>query len=249
MAILELPDPEEWVIPNVKWGKYNELFTAAYWAAQIWLDSLQSTYSKYKMGNSLQEEIVACVLGGYGIQAEIGLAAFKRLLNYGLLSSSVPSENDLHKALSEPFCLYGRKIHYRFAKQRSRYLAVILQHLAIEKPPQTTDCDFRSWLLKLPGIGPKTASWITRNWLNSDSVAIIDIHIYRAGLLAGVFEPTESITKHYFRMEDKFLSFARAINARPSILDTLIWCQMRDAGRIALEMVKKEQSAYLYTDS
>jgi endonuclease III len=41
--------------------------------------------------------------------------------------------------------------------------------------------------MSLPGIGPKTASWIARNWLDADDVAILDIHIMRVGQVIGLF--------------------------------------------------------------
>jgi endonuclease III len=45
----------------------------------------------------------------------------------------------------------------------------------------------RQLLLSIEGIGPKTASWIVRNVMGSDDVAIIDIHILRACTGMGVF--------------------------------------------------------------
>ena len=48
----------------------------------------------------------------------------------------------------------------------------------------------RDWLLAIPGIGPKTASWIVRNRTGSSAVAIIDVHILRAGTSAGSVQAT-----------------------------------------------------------
>ena len=42
----------------------------------------------------------------------------------------------------------------------------------------------REFLLQLHGIGYKTASWIVRNFTGSDDVAIVDIHLRRAGVIA-----------------------------------------------------------------
>ena len=63
----ELPGYNEYVMPGVKWGKYSDLFTPAYWVVQAWLEGSKMDYSNYKIGKNLKEEIVACVLGGYGI--------------------------------------------------------------------------------------------------------------------------------------------------------------------------------------
>ena len=76
--------------------------------------------------------------------------------------------------------------------------------------------------------------------MSSDSVAIIDIHIYRAGLLMGLYHSSETPAKHYFKMERRFLEFANAIGVRASILDALIWRQMKDAGNMALDLIRSQ---------
>jgi len=89
---------------------------------------------------------------------------------------------------------------------------------------------FRDDLQKISGIGPKTASWITRNWLNSDDVAIIDIHILRAGWAINLFDKKIRLPRDYFSLEKKFLKLAEAIDVRASILDAVIWSDMRTFG-------------------
>ena len=84
----------------------------------------------------------------------------------------------------------------------------------------------RDWLLALPGIGYKTASWIARNWLDADDVAILDIHVLRAGALAGFFERELTVERDYLQLEDQFLKFSRAIGVRASELDAVIWLEM-----------------------
>jgi N-glycosylase/DNA lyase len=81
------------------------------------------------------------------------------------------------------------------------------------------------------GIGLKTASWITRNWRDSDRVAVIDIHIQRAGQHIGLFK-NESPSKNYFEMEQRFLVFADILGARASELDTIMWSHMKNWGRL-----------------
>jgi N-glycosylase/DNA lyase len=197
------------------------------------LDETEGRYAKFRIGTTLIEEVAACILGGYGIPAEVGLAAFYRLRDNGLLDGSPPSERQLISRLIKPLNVNGREIKYRFARQRSHYLSIILQKLNAGDYPESPDTIFRDWLLQLPGVGYKTASWITRNWLNSDKVAIIDIHVYRAGLLAGFFKATDSVATNYLSMESQFICFADAIGVRPSVLDNLIWHQMRNASDIA----------------
>lgn len=226
------PDPSDFVVPGVKWGFCDELLTPAYWAAQAWLSEDKGLYNNFRIGSSLTEEIAACVLGGYGIPAELGLAAFERVRTLGYLSGSPPNRKELLKALKRPFEIGSHQVHYRFAKQKSRYLSEILEALSSEPPPNGNSREFRNWLLRFKGIGPKTASWITRNWLSSDEVAIIDVHIHRAGVHMGVFSDSERLEKNYFLMEERFLRFAAAIKVRPSMLDAMMWSQMRKVGRL-----------------
>ena len=81
--------------------------------------------------------------------------------------------------------------------------------------------------MQLPGIGPKTASWAVRNWLESDEVAILDIHVIRAGILMKIFSPNHRPERNYLAMERRFLDLAMALNAKAGNLDALIWQQMR----------------------
>jgi thermostable 8-oxoguanine DNA glycosylase len=224
---VDIPAPDTFVLPGVYWGRVDQLFTPAYWAIQAWLDPdpVEPTY--YRLGSTLQEEIAACVLGGYGMPAELGLAAFQRLCHLGLLTQE-PAEAMILEALRAPFVINGRSRYYRFPKQRARTLCQVL-HAAFNEDIPSTDHDFRSWVLRFSGIGLKTASWITRNWFGSQQVAILDIHIYRAGVIAGIFHRTDSVVKHYLAMEQRFLAFAKAIGAAPSALDALMWRQMREA--------------------
>lgn len=236
-----LPDHDEQLMPGVKWGHHYATFTPAFWATQAWLDQDYGTYSDFRIGETLKEEVAACLLGGYGISAEIGLAAFYKVRDSGLLEGDPPTEETLYQTLSAPLVIGERSIHYRFAAQRSNYLANGLKILAEAQPPTEDDLEFRRWLLQLSGIGPKTASWITRNWLKSDRVAIIDIHIHRAGLLMGLYNLKQSPAKEYFYMEDRFLAFANCLGVKASILDALIWRRMKDAGSFVFTLIERIQ--------
>jgi N-glycosylase/DNA lyase len=236
-----LPNHYEPVLPGVTWGHHYATFTPAFWATQAWLDQDDGTYSNFRIGDTLKEEVAACLLGGYGIPAEVGLAAFYRVRDDGLLDDTAPSEELLCKTLSTPLIIGNRSVHYRFASQRSKYLSKALEMLAQTQPPMDDDLAFRQWLLGLSGIGPKTASWITRNWLKSDRVAIIDIHIHRAGLLMGLYNLGQSPSREYFHMEDRFLAFANCISVKASLLDALIWRRMKDAGSLVFKLIERIQ--------
>jgi N-glycosylase/DNA lyase len=233
MKSLLLPGPNNHVLPGVKWGHHYATFTPAFWATLAWIDETHGAYSRFRLGSTLEEEIAACLLGGHGISAETGLAAFYRVRDYGLLRATPISESALYESLSVPLLVGGREVRYRFAQQRSKYVSAALNHLHDTEPPTYDDLAFRQWLLKLTGIGPKTASWITRNWLESDRVAIIDIHIHRAGMLMGLYGVDETPDKHYFKMESKFLAFATGIGVKASILDALIWLRSEETSQSA----------------
>jgi N-glycosylase/DNA lyase len=236
---LRLPNASDAVMEGVLWGEHYALFTPAYWATMVWYDSFDERPIGYRIGHTLTEEVAACILGGYGIPAEVGWAAFYRIRQAGLLERQQFGTDVFIQLLSEPLDINGKKVRYRFARQKAHYLRSALTKLQTDPAPLENDVALRDWLLKLEGVGPKTASWITRNWLKSDNVAIIDIHIHRAGILMGLFNPSDTPAKHYFAMEQKFLEFARRIEVRPSTLDALIWYEMKQAGTMALDLVKK----------
>ena len=223
---LRLPPPESQLLPGICWGSFDELLTPAYWKGQAWQHGRLGTYDDLRLGRSLTEELAACLLGGHGMPAELGLAAYRRLRNRGLLGK-VPTISALEASLSEPFQMrLGVTRRYRFPRQKARYLACCLRAIQDVDLP-ASDVALRDVLLKLPGIGPKTASWIVRNHRGSDAVAIIDVHILRAGRHVGLFPISWQPQQHYAQLESAFLEFAAALDVRASLLDALIWDYMR----------------------
>ena len=97
--------------------------------------------------------------------------------------------------------------------------------------------------MTLPGVGPKTASWIVRNWLGSDQVAILDIHVVRAGLLMNLFSPEDDVSKDYPCMEAKFISFSQALGVPTSDLDALIWWMMRTTPKLVRRLLNPTVAA------
>ncbi|MCD9188940.1 MAG: hypothetical protein LUM44_21160 [Pyrinomonadaceae bacterium] len=234
---LELPDPNEEVTPGVYWGNYTHLFTPACWKVLSWTQQNNFKPKSYRVGDNLTEEISACILGGYGIPSEVGLAAFHWVKEIGILEIT-PSEDEIYKVLAEPLVINERRVRYRFARQKSKYLSYALKKIAHETAPEDS-LKFRSWLMGFEGIGYKTASWITRNWLHSDKVAIIDIHIHRAGLLMNLYNAKQTPAKNYLEMEDDFLRLATGIGVKASQLDVLIWQEMKLAGNMALRYIRQ----------
>jgi hypothetical protein len=227
---LLLPSPDTPLVRDVRWGLFDELLTPAYWKGQAWQHEHLGTYVELQLGRSITEEVTACLLGGYGMPAELGLLAYWRVRERGLLAGMATAAQ-LEAALSEPFIVAaGPPRRYRFPRQKARYLAACLNALRGMKTP-TDDRLLRNLLMTLPGIGAKTASWILRNHRGSDAVAVIDIHILRAGRHIGLFPVEWEPHRHYLQLEAAFLEFAAALCVRPALLDALIWDYMRRLSR------------------
>lgn len=233
-ASISLPSPDAYLLPSVKWGFVEELFSAAFWKFQASNYHLGSLQRDFRLGENLLEEVAVCLLGGFGMPAELGLRAFQRLKSRRMLSGTA-SAAEIEDALNEPFDFFGKRRRYRFARQKARYLSESLQRLCnCLVPDDHLAC--REMLTSLPGIGPKTASWIVRNYYGSDQVAILDVHILRAGAILGIFEAGVNPSKHYFELERVFLEFCDAIDEPASAVDAVMWDAMRriKASRLSL---------------
>ena len=233
----KLPSEDTAVLGRIRWGDFSKAFTPAYWKMQIIMGGdLQRGNKGYRISTSLSDEICSCLLGGYGVSAEIGYAAYYKLRQKGLTTPCKIELFDdvvekIYNVLTSDLIVYGRVVKYRFPQQKALRIAKALVKLDKETQPEG-DLAFRNWLLTFDGIGPKTASWITRNWLGSDRVAIIDIHIFRACTLMGLFKGTENIAKEYLKLERKFLQMASAMKVKPAEMDLIIWVRMREMGKI-----------------
>lgn len=229
---IELPAPDALLMKNVRWGAVDAFPTPAYWQYQIFARRLVGRPAGYKLGRTLSEEVAACLLGGHGIPAKVGIAAYERLRTLGAFSASSSSEAQFEAWLREPLQVGQRQVRYRFAAQKARYLAASLP-LVKTAPAFATGKQLRDWLVQLPGIGPKTASWIARNWMDADDVAILDIHIMRIGQAIGLFPRELTVERHYCELETLFLQFSQALDVRASELDAVVWYEMASSPAIA----------------
>lgn len=237
-------DREHEILPGVRWGSPEILFTPAYWFTRFWDGEPVLRERVLRLGTTFREEVVACLLGGYGIPAEVGLAAFERIRELNLNRQRLEAQ-EIAETLREPVIVRGKPVLYRFWVQKSAYISAAMNRLNQVPPPEDSPIDLRSYLLEIPGIGPKTASWIVRNWTHSSQVAILDIHVVRAGILMGLYSPADDVTKHYFRMETRFLDLCEAMGLPAARLDGLIWECMRSTPRIvsrALSLCVRERS-------
>jgi N-glycosylase/DNA lyase len=210
------------------WGEPHELGTAAYWAEQTRRRPEPATY---RLGASLAEEVAACLLGGHGVPAAVGLAAYVAVRDAGLLLGT-PTMDEIDAVLSAPLQIPGRErlVRYRFARQRAERLSAALATLAVTDAPANS-LELREWLTTLPGIGLKTASWVVRNHHGCDEVAIVDIHVQRAGAAAGFFASSWRLPRDYGRCEEAFCKVAELACVRASALDACMWDQMQCLGR------------------
>jgi thermostable 8-oxoguanine DNA glycosylase len=222
---IELPSPNTELLPGVLWGAVEAFPTPAYFAFQVIAKRLVGRPAQYSLGRTLAEEVGACLLGGHGVPGEVGIAAYEQLRAKGAFSTTPPTQEQFEAWLREPIRVGKRSIHYRFAAQKARYLSRALPML-YDAPTFAVGRHLRDWLLDVPGIGPKTASWIARNWLHADDVAILDIHIMRVGQLAGLFPRNLTVERDYLQLEELFLNFSAALDVRPSELDAVIWYEM-----------------------
>ncbi|MFY7003549.1 8-oxoguanine DNA glycosylase [Acinetobacter pittii] len=234
---VEFPDATCEVIPGLKWGAIETFLSPAYWAFQVYSQRLTGSKINYKLGTTLKEEVGACLLGGHGIPAQVGIAAYSHLKNKGIFSEIESSEQDIYNLLAEPIDLDGKKVKYRFARQKAKYLADAMDQLSQDIPSFKSGQELRNWLLNISGIGLKTASWIARNWLDADDVAILDIHILRAGILGGFFSKNLSIEKNYLELEEQFLTFSKGLGINASELDAVIWLEMMSSSTIVHELM------------
>jgi thermostable 8-oxoguanine DNA glycosylase len=232
---LELPDPVAQIWPGLSWGRFEEPLTPAFWASQAWMATPKRD-TDYRLGASLVEEVVFCLLGGHGTPAEVGLAASRRVsAALSCRSSATIPQFDLEILLREPLIVRGRPVRYRFAAQRARYLSATLSRLTELNEEELDDIGLRDALCAFPGIGPKTASWIVRNRRASDRVAILDIHIVRACAIMGVLAEHGDRARRYYDLERRFLRFCAATGSRASAMDAIMWATMRRLSRAFLQ--------------
>lgn len=210
-----------------EWGQPHELGSAAFWIDQT---CQRPVPSDFRLGRTLREEVAACILGGYGLPAGIGLAAFRAVVQAGLLDDgNSATASDLELVLRQPLeCGRTGAVQYRFPRQRATRLAAALEYLADSAAP--LGGDIRSWLLDCPGVGPKTAAWIIRNLGLSDEIAIVDVHVRRAGLAAGFFLPSWRLPRHYPWFEEAFCAVASLGGVSPGALDACIWDVLQSLG-------------------
>ena len=222
--------PDDGVLPGIRFGREDELLTPAYWAMRCASADAADTDFVNRRG-TLGEEIGFCLIGGFGVTFEVATAFFECLRTNGAFErGAVFPEAALFAMLNEPTAVRGQRRRYRFPAQRARRLHRAMADLAQMEVDEADPIRFRDQIQTLEGVGPKTASWIARNWLDTDSVAILDIHVLRAGWLLELFDRDCRLPRDYLELERRFLSFAKNLHVRASVLDSVMWYDMRTFG-------------------
>ena len=211
---------------EVEWGSYDVLGTAAFWVDQTVRESYAERVAAMANGTDFETELVYCLLGGFGVTAELAHAACQVVLKMISENPNLTAD-DIERRLREP--LPGGIGRYRFPRQRAQRIAAALGHTREHTPPDAPIA-LRSYLLGLNGVGPKTAGWIVRNLTGSAEVAIIDIWLIRALTSIGIFKPDWRVERHYGKYEEAFLQYAAHGNVQPGALDLCIWQQARIVG-------------------
>ena len=222
--------PDDEVMPGIRFGREDELLTPAYWAMRCaTADPVDIDF--VNRHGTLEEEIGFCLLGGFGVTLAVATAFFERLRTNGAFEKgAVLREADLFVMLDAPAAVFGRPHRYRFPRQRARRLYRAMADLAQMEFDEADPNRFRDQIQSLEGVGPKTASWIARNWLGTDSIAILDIHVLRAGWLLKLFDKNCRLPRDYLDLESRFLCFAKNLHVRASVLDSVMWYDMRTFG-------------------
>jgi N-glycosylase/DNA lyase len=227
IRFVDIPAQDEEVLPGVRWGDASLILTPAWIAKHAHIRRLRGEYDNLfqPKRNPLAEDVVFCLLGGFGIKAEVATAAYRALRKAGLFEAKVPAA-EIFVELRKPLNVGGRDVRYRFPGARSRYIEAALQYLEDNASPSAA-LELRDFLLLIPGIGRKTASYIVRNHLASNDVAILDVHVIRAGQIACMFPERIRLPADYAKLEAIFLQFASEARLPAACLDLTIWEIMR----------------------
>lgn len=218
------------LLPGVPMGREDQLLTPAYWK---WRCSVgeDEGHDYIARGGTLEDEVIFCILGGFGVKMEVNEAFFRHLKKANALCLEQPaSEVEIRDLLQQRIDVKGRLHRYRFPRQRAYRVSKALQILRNWDSSGLDDLEFRDALCTMPGVGPKTASWITRNWRGAETVAILDIHVLRAGWYLGLFDLNAQLPRDYSKLEAQFLYFAELLEVRPAVLDAVMWSDMRIFG-------------------
>ena len=221
---------------DTQWGSYDTIGTAAFWIDQTVRGRYAERVADIARGTDIAQEVVFCLLGGFGVSAESALAAYNHIESH-LAAHPEPCAETLEALLRQP--LPDGRGRYRFPRQRSQRISASLRTLLHDPPPREPH-QLRDYLLQLNGVGPKTAAWIVRNVTGSAQIAIVDIWLVRALTSNRIFKPEWRVDRDYGRYESAFLQYAAHGDVEPAALDLCIWEQARIIGASYFETRQRD---------
>ncbi len=217
-------------VSGIAFGTPDQLLSPAYWKERC-AQAEVNGHTYVSTESTLAEEVGFCLLGGFGVREELASAYYEKLKLEGIFALPFRrNEVEIEALLRSPVTLFGKLHRYRFPRQKAKRISYAMRQLSNADFPTCCGKKFRDELSKIHGIGPKTASWIARNWIGAEDVAILDVHLVRACKYIHLFDEDLRLPRDYRAMEALFLHFAKNLGVRPSVLDAVIWDDMRMFG-------------------
>ena len=186
--------------------------------------------------HEIEDELLFCLLGGFGITFEHGRSASATIRQLRPFSSDWKDEQLFEAILSalmqpqfEPRRRDGSFRRYRFPNQKASIIMKARQWVRSQDPLDErllqlgSAKDRRRLLSECPGMGFKTASWLLRNLGLGGELAIIDVHVLRALLNAKRIPGDVRIPKDYEMAEEAFLAWCDELGAPSAAFDLFVW--------------------------
>ena len=183
----------------------------------------------------LFEEVIFCIVGGFGVGFEHALSVTNKVLGLGVAHPAWRDETlktrlteEFGRRQFEPPASDGSVRRYRYSSRKAdlivRARSWLLQRPGLVGRLQSVqpECRRRAELMQCPGLGPKSASWALRNVGLATELAILDVHIMRALRTAGRIT-VERLPRDYELVEASFLAWCRDLGAPPAAFDLFVW--------------------------
>ena len=190
----------------------------------------------------IEDELLFCLLGGFGITFEHGQSAYVTVRQLDPFSGDWVSDQLFEAILStllqpqfQPRRNDGSLRRYRFPRQKASLIVKARQWVHRQVPLDErlfqlgSPEDRRRFLSECPGIGFKSASWLLRNIGLGSELAIIDVHVLRALVDAERIPSHVRVPRDYEFIEEAFLSWCDELDAPPAAFDLFVWHWQRGA--------------------
>ena len=192
----------------------------------------------------VEDELLFCLLGGYGITEEHGRSAWETVRKLEPFSEAWRDDELLRTLMAtleypqfEPVRADGSPRRYRFPKQKAAIIVKARGWIRGRKPLDESllywddPHDRRRILLGCPGLGLKSASWLLRNLGMGDGLAILDVHLVRALQDTKRIAYDVRLPRDYYTVEKAFLKWCHELDAPSDAFDLFIWEWQRGTPR------------------